>query len=886
MGFQIERARNPCLALGKHCAVVDLKKLLAQKPSVRKKYLKAVVCIELSAKQNNAVKSADSLDQLIIALQARISKRRPHVIQPWGLYLQPGEERRKTGSHYTPRALTERIVRHALEPVLAELGAHPNPEQILDLKVCDPAMGSGAFLVETCRFLGNQLVSSWDYHKRVAKVPAGEDRNIYARRLVAGRCCYGIDKNPLAVSLAKLSLWLVTLAKSQPFTFLDHALKCGDTLLGLSPDQITGFNWVAQKEPGPLADLTGHIEVVSKARRCIQALGDGNHHSKQFLHRQAEDELDVPRLVGDLVLVAFFSDKKQYARETARKILQEQVAEYQNGHATRNELEDIRSQFLESQRPFHMELEYPEVFVRANPGFDAFVGNPPFCGGLKISTHFGAAYRDWVLQLHDGAHGNGDLVAHFFRRSFNMLRQHGSFGLIATNTIAQGDTRSTGLAWICQNGGTVFNSNRRYKWPGAAAVVVSTVCARKGSAPLTGCILDGQAGSSISAFLVRGNRHADPARLIENKGKSYQGAIVHGSGFTFDDTDPKGIATSIEDMNRLIAKDPHNQAPIQPYIGGSEVNRSPVHAHHRYVINLNEMSLEQAGQFPELLAIVASKVKPVREHQKDNPIGLRRQKYWWRWGGYTPALFRCLKKIKRTLVIARVQQHLAVTFMPTNYIFSEQLVVITLEQYSAFCILQSNFHETWARAFSSTMKDDLRYTTTDCFETYPFPASWQGDLDLEEAGQCYFEWRAEWMKSNNLGMTKAYNLFHDKDELECREMEPLRVQQRAMDHAVLRAYGWEDEVCMEYGFFLDYEDEVVDSSKKRKPWRYRWSDEVRDKVLGLLLALNQQRDEAGSGERVSLENKKRADEIMIQPLRGQGEPYGDVPLFETRTSMN
>ena len=154
----------------------------------------------------------------------------------------------RSGSHYTPRSLTAPIVRTTLQPILARLGDRPTPEQILDLKVCDPAMGSGAFLVEACRLLGDELVKAWHVHDCVPVIPPDEDELLHARRLVAQRCLYGVDKNPMAVDLAKLSLWLVTLAKDHPFTFLDHNLRCGDSLVGLTQAQIAAFHWSPPKK--------------------------------------------------------------------------------------------------------------------------------------------------------------------------------------------------------------------------------------------------------------------------------------------------------------------------------------------------------------------------------------------------------------------------------------------------------------------------------------------------------------------------------------------------------------------------------------------------------------------------------------------------------------
>ncbi len=116
--------------------------------------------------------------------------------------------------------------------------------------------------------------------------------------------------------------------------------------------------------------------------------------------------------------------------------------------------------------PFHWEVEFPEVFARASSGFDAVVGNPPFAGKNTLASANPVGYPDWLKLIHEGTHGNADLVAHFFRRMFDQLRAAGTLGLIATNTIGQGDTRSTGLRWICTHGGEIYAARRRVKWPG------------------------------------------------------------------------------------------------------------------------------------------------------------------------------------------------------------------------------------------------------------------------------------------------------------------------------------------------------------------------------------------------------------------------------------
>jgi len=176
------------------------------------------------------------------------------------------------------------------------------------------------------------------------------------------------------------------------------------------------------------------------------------------------------------------------------------------------------------------------------------------------------------------------------------------------------------------------------------------------------------------------------------------------------------------------------------------------------------------------------------------------------------------------------------------------LNVTSFGAYPAFAILQSRTHETWARFFSSTLKDDLAYAPSDCFETFPFPEGFEKNQNLQEAGRVYYEYRAGLMVQNDEGLTKTYNRFHDPDE---RSPEILRLREFhvAMDRAVLDAYGWTDlsPVC---NSFLDYEEEEESDDAggrgRKKPWRFRWPDDLRDEVLARLLELNQKRAEEES----------------------------------------
>ena len=262
-----------------------------------------------------------------------------------------------------------------------------------------------------------------------------------------------------------------------------------------------------------------------------------------------------------------------------------------------------------------------------------------------------------------------------------------------------------------------------------------------------------------------------------------------------------------------------------------------------------------AADWPDLLAIVEAKVKPERANlNQATPDGKRRAERWWLWGRYTPALFRALQGKERVLVISRVGQHGMFTQLEAGTVFSEQLVVFPGASSPRLCLLQSRIHEVWARLLGSSMKDDLRYTPSDCFETFPFPRDWETDPVMEQVGKEYHEFRAAFLVRHNEGLTKTYNRFHDPEHdgtgvdgieptVVRADIEELRRLHNELDRAVLAAYGWNDldPICE---FLLDYEDDEDEAPARgkgrKKPWRLRFPDTLRDEILARLLALNAQ----------------------------------------------
>jgi hypothetical protein len=858
MGFELHVASGPSIAIKpakKHGAptTINLEALLQITPDKRVKWFTDETDQKLTGKAVDLLKAAASINDLMNALERKIaSSVTPGIVAKNAMIFQPSDERRRSGSHYTPSSLTGPIVEATLAPVLKQLGDNPTAAQILNLKVCDPAMGSGAFLVEACRQLGSALSRAWHAHNEAPVLPPDEDEALHAQRQVAQRCLYGVDKNPMATDLAKLSLWLATLAKDHPFTFLDHSLRSGDSLVGLTQKQIAAFHWHEEDEQQTFLEpmIRGRIERVSQYRQRILAARDDVPYAllKEDLEG-AEETLEPLRQIGDTVIAAFFSADKPKARENARIVLRDLT------ELTSRNLTDLKS-FAESEKalaklhsgpkgikPFHWELEFPEVFnldssLRCGAGFDMIVGNPPFLGGTRVTSAFGEGYRDWLATVHPEGSSNADLAAHFFRRSFSLLRDSGCFGLLATNSIAQGDTRVLGLQTIIAAGGVIFAAIRRYPWPGLAAVVVSVIHIQRPPCHELAPTLDGRRIDRITAFLHHSGPNDEPRRLLANSGRSFRGCDVFGIGFVFDDQNKN--ANGLHEMRELIDRDQRNAERIFPYLGGEEFNSSPTLTPSRYIIDFGEMQEEEARKWPALFDIVERRVRPSRSHvtQRD------RRELWWLYATRSPGYRAFISEHGRCLGLAQVSDAFAFGFVTGKPVIANKIVTFALHRYADFCLLQSRIHELWARFFSSTMKDDLQYAPSDCLDTFPFP--WQigdeGPRAVEEAGRIYYEARSSLMANNDKGLTKTYNCFHDPTE-ESADIRRMRELHDAMDRAVLDAYGWQDirPVCAFFPEFDDEEEEDENGRPKRRKYRCRWIQEIQDEVLARLLDLNRQR---------------------------------------------
>jgi hypothetical protein len=901
IGFKLEVASGAAIALKPAKtkgapSFLNLDELLEIEPGKRAEKLQKVTDHKLSGAAATALKSAMSLDALLSALERKIARNASaDRLPPGSLVLQPTDERRRSGSHYTPRKLTEPIVRKSLEPILKRLRENnsvPTPKQILDLKVCDLAVGSGAFLVEACRQLGDVLVQAWGAHGGQPPIPPDEDEILFARRLIAQRCLYGVDRNPMATDLAKLSLWLATLAKDHPFTFLDHSLRSGDALVGLGRKQIVAFHWdlnarEAKERQFGQQQLEKAIERAMKHRLRILEITDDNPYGVELKRSEllkSDEALDKIRRAGDLCLAAFFDGDKPKARAGLRERYLDALLDASKGFhpekikAVEQIVAELRRGTPHPVTPFHWEIEFPEVFGRENGGFDAFIGNPPFMGGTNISETSGMPYFQWLVTAFAPCEHHCDLVAYFFRRSFSLLRPGGTLGLIATNTLAQGDTREGGLRILLREGGQIYSATRRFKWPGLAAVIVSVVHVAKRLLPLEP-ILDGKRVGRISAYLFDGATDESPARFKSNPYFSL-GSKIYGQGFVFNDADPE--CSPVAERERILREHPEWESRILPYIGGEEINTDPNQRFHRYVICLSDVNTEEElNRWPDLRDIVAAKVRPEREILGSNPNNTPLKKRWWAFQAHRPELYQRLASMKRVVVSSQVSAQFVFSILPATWVFAHTANVFCIGTFSGFAAIQGRAHEVWARFLGSSMKDDLRYTASDCFETFPFPKGWETDAALEAAGLEYYDFRAELMACHNEGLTKTYNRFHDPAETDPGILR-LRELHATMDRAVLVAYGW-SELNTECEFIPDYYDEAEQEGQAPIPKsiRYRWPDATRDEVLALLLKLNAERAEEEMVTGVAVSESKKSKRGRKVPTTRKAEIASALPTPPT-----
>lgn len=812
-------------------------------------------------------------------------REEPYVVLPGTLYVTTVSARRDAGAQYTTKELADEVVQYALEPLVYKPGPAEGapPEEwklipasdILKLKICDPAVGSGAILVAAGRYLAERLMEAWAVEEAAglprSGLPAGtthaDDDEVLARRAVADHCLYGVDRDPLAAEMAKLSLWLTTLSKERPFTFLDHAIQCGDSLLGItSLDELDVLYRHGRLVPVTLRKTIEEAkeDALAAAQLLMEktVLTVRDAEEKADLHRELVAATAPLRLLGDVVAGSALAScaRGGFKREALIENVQQWVAD-----AFRPELaEDERArarrllageahEWLQTDLPakaierraLHWPLAFPEVFLDPSrpSGFDAMVGNPPFLGGQRLTGVLGTAFRDYVVEhIADGRRGSADLVAYFYLRVARVA--HG-IGMLATNTIAQGDTREVCLDWLTDQGSwTIHRAVKSRPWPGEASLEVSQLWMRRGSWRGTHWLEQRPVSGITSALGLPSRVSGNPLVLANNSGYSFQGSIVVGMGFTMSEADARG----------MIERRRQNAEVLFPYLNGEDVNESPTQSASRWAINFFDWPLERASLYPDCLNIVREKVKPERERNNDR--GAR--EFWWRFLRPRPELYATVAGMQRILCIVRVNKHLMPSLVDAGQIYSDRLHVFAYEDHFHLGLLTSALHWWWAITQGTTHETRPTYMGERCFETFPQPPYSEA---VEAAGKALDDQRRPLMIANAEGLTKTYNRVHNPND-DSPGIPRLRELHRELDHAVRDAYGW-DNLDLDHGFH-----------ETSQGVRYTIGPAARTEILDRLLELNHQRyaEEVAAG----LHDKKKGGKATArQKLSGSA---ATVPL--------
>jgi hypothetical protein len=793
-----------------------------------------------------------------LGLVRRDLRNHPFVVRDGGLLVKETPSRKNAGAHYTPKSLAEEVVLHTLQPLCYSPGPHQTTnvgewklktsDEILGLKVADIACGSGAFLVASARYLAERLVEAW-----INEDPANATRNnLYTRaiRQVVANCLYGADINDMAVEMCKLSLWLVSLDRDLPFSFVDDKVFLGNSLLGLTNlDQLRGVHIDPARVPIDRkfdifeVDVDGIVRkaVDLRERLATEIDEDDPARSSAAKRRQLAELHQVTaslRQIADGVIAAGLllggkpGKSLDDAYEDLRLAVKQAHPDLEGGEPATVWLDGILDRGLaptvptdyERWQPLHWVIEAPDVIVD-HGGFDAVIGNPPFLGGIKISGAMGGNVRDWLSRVlgGQGSGGRADLVSYFFLRATSLLQRNGTLGLIATNTVAQGDSREVGLDAMVAGGFTITRAIQSRSWPATSAnleyaAVWGTLAELPSDMPRDA---DGVRVRMISTLLEPSGRvEGRPLRLTENKGLSFEGMKPYGQGFVLD----------VAEAQEWIATDPRNAEVLFPYLNGEDLNSRPDSSASRWVIDFNDWPEESAAEFALPFARIHEVVKPERS-SKAQAV---RESPWWQFFRTRPALRKAVAELSEVLAIARVSKTVMPLRVPTGQVMSEACVVFASDSYSVQAVLSSSLHQLWAITYGSTLETRLRYTPSDVFETFPLPPITDR---LGAAGRSLDEERREIMLRRDLGLTKLYNLLNDDVLHGDRDVSRLREIHVEVDEAATAAYGW-DDVDLKHSF-----------ESIRQVQRWTIGSLARVELLDRLLLENHRRVEENRSER-------------------------------------
>jgi hypothetical protein len=728
----------------------------------------------------------------------------PTVFAAGSMYVTQTGAKRDSGTAYTTKELADEVVEHALAPLVyspgpAE-GADPADWQLrsstglLDLKVCDPAVGSGAILVAACRYLADRLVEAWTTEGAPEADGDPDEVVITARRAVADRCLYGVDRDPMAVEMAKLSLWLVTLSKERPFTFLDHAIKAGDSLLGITDlDQLQALHLdpaVGRAKVGLSLKPDAVDEAVARAihlrRRLelIPVVTVADADLKARLNTDAIGQLAALHTVADLVVGSALR-----AELVGHPPLEDQVAASVNliaaaldgdGSVELREaaLEQIASRAQQAlhigrphsashRRPLHWPLAFPEVFVDDDRrGFDAFVGNPPYMGNKYWKERLGGDMQPLYARLMGGRLGKPDLIVVFLWRISQLLRPGGLIGSLTTQSITEVDSKLLMQRTVLADC-SIYRAISSRRWPGTAAVTVSVLWMHRGA--WSGHRnLDGVAVDSIAADLTA-SEDLEPYELKSLL--TFEG--VHNA---------RGLAFVVDRANPLTRFN-----VFRPYVSGEDLTQCDPRHPNRVVLDLTGWTADALDELPlEVRTFLHDVVAPTR-----SSVDLRSYKglsdRWWTFWNTREEGFQAVRRRDHLIAIPAVAKYTISVRMPAAWLYTNKVIVVDESRPDLHVLLLSQCFDLWAEKYGGTMGEGRVMKVGPVVRTFPCPTA-RASAGLAD------DWKAAVMDALDdfgPGLTGVFNAVHDPA---CAGPKVTFVRDcLARIHAEsLRAFGWSD----------------------------------------------------------------------------------------------
>ena len=814
-----------------------------------------------------------------------------------------GDERSSSGSHYTPDELVQPLIKHSLEYIIEDKLKLSEPEKaLLSITVCDVACGSGHILLSAARRIATEL----------AKIRTGEDQPSpsafrEAVRDVIRHCIYGVDKNPLAVELAKVALWLEAHNPGEPLNFLDHKIKCGDAIVGLAHleelengianeafkklpgDDDTASTFGKQNKKEKQTRQTG-LDFDKQVGQKIEAVNNAYADFSKMPERTPEEikakQQAYGRLSGgpnwwklktlaDIQTAQFFIPKTFEQRdylltESTYRDMLDGIKTLQGSRAV------AKANAVSSEkRFFHWFLEFPEVFAGKSEvvnseianrdsthhslttthskGFDCILGNPPYLWGNRISSKYGNDYRNKITYYYKGVFSNTDLCVFFLRRANSILNKISSLGYIVTNSVTDTDNRDAGIGFIFDEINLSYAA-KNLKWIGQAKLFVALLCFTKELK--TNQFIENSKVDYISPFLDSEEYISNPMRLFGNLKIGFKGVDTGGMGFVI----------SSDEYSRIITKYKNEMIVVKSLFNASDILKRSKRIALRRIIDFSQLSEKESSKYKYCFQIIKERVKPYRETVKRE----RNRKQYWLYNEPRPGLYKNISGMDKFLVNGVVSKYIVFDFFDEKAIFTNAINVFAINSFSYYALLNSDIHGIWAIKWGSSLGRTPRYNITDCFETFPFPKSINL---LEKLGKKLFEMREISRNNYECGLTDILNLYNNPNETSWINQH--REIMEKINETVLGVYGWND-------INLKQDFHVIDDLPENDRVRYTISPDARKEVLKRLLLLNhelyEQEVEQGLHDKKKTKAKaKKKPKVIENP--------GQVAMFSTGTQL-